>query len=66
MSNPGLPNFQGSKISSQSKQIHKNLPVFNIWAPNVKKCAFLAILFHIWGVLGGPYVEPRITKFSGQ
>ena len=22
--------------------------------------------FHIWGVLGGPYVEPRWTKISGQ
>ena len=22
--------------------------------------------FHIWGVLGGPYIEPRWTKFSGQ
>ena len=22
--------------------------------------------FHIWGVLGGAYVEPRWTKISGQ
>ena len=21
---------------------------------------------HIWGVLGEPYVEPRVTKFPGQ
>ena len=34
--------------------------------PNVKKCALLAILFIFGGVLGDPYVKPRVTKFSGQ
>ena len=24
------------------------------------------IFVHIWGVLGGPYVEPRSTKIAGQ
>ena len=38
-----------------------------------KKCSSLnpkyeknILFFHIWRVLGGPYVEPRWTKISGQ
>ena len=30
----------------------------------MKKCAFLAILFIFGGVLGDPYVKPRVTKLS--
>ena len=53
-SNPGLPNFQGSKISLQSRQIYKNklkkITSFSYMGPNVRKCAFWAIR----GGLGGP------------
>ena len=62
MSNPGLPNFQGSKISSQSRQMYnkkKNNRQF-LWymGPNVKKCAFLAILF----IFGGSWGPLRRTQ----
>ena len=55
-SNPGLPNFQGSKTSSQSRQMYnkKNISAsFSYMGPNVNKCAFLAILF-IFGGSWGP------------
>ena len=38
------------------KDIFKFKP--KIWKNNT--------FFHIWGVLGGPYVEPRWTEISGQ
>ena len=40
--NPGLPNFQGSKTSSQ-KYILNLFFSYTIYGPNVNKCAFLAI-----------------------
>ena len=55
-SNPGLPNFQGSKTSSYSRQIHnkgKNNQEFFIYGPQCEK-------FNVWilgggGGLGGGY-----------
>ena len=46
MLNPGLPNFQGSKTSSQSRHMHNKGKItkgFSYMGQNVKKFAFLAI-----------------------
>ena len=69
MSNPGLPHYQGNKTSSQSRQMHskeQNNCQFFIYGPQCEEMCILGYLIHIWGVLGGPYVKPRVTKFSGQ
>ena len=66
-SNPGLPNFQGSNTSSQSRQMYnkKNISAsFSYMGPNVKKCAFLAILFIFGGSWGALTSNPGL--FSGQ
>ena len=34
--------------------------------PQCEEMRIFGYFIHIWGVLGGPYVEPRLTKFSGQ
>ena len=72
-SNPGLPNFQGSKTSSQSRQMYnkkKNYRQFvSYMGPNVKKCVYLAIVF-IFGGGGGSWgtltSNPGLPNFQGS
>ena len=55
-SNPGLPNFQGSKTSSYSRQIHnkgKNNQEFFIYGPQCEK--FKCLDIGRGGGLGGGY-----------
>ena len=70
MSNPGLPYFQGSKTSSQSRQMHskekKITASFSYMGPNVKKCAFLAILFIFGGSWGALTPNPGLPNFQGS
>ena len=66
----GYQIFRAVRPSSQSRQMHnkeKNITAsFSYMDPNVNFFAFLAILFIFGGVLGRPYVKPRVSKFSGQ
>ena len=39
---------------------------FFIYGPQCEEICIFGYFIHIWGVLGGPYVKPRVTKFSGQ
>ena len=56
-SNPGLPNFRGSKTSSQSRQIHnkeKYNRQFFIYGPQCEEICIFCHFIHIWGGPGGP------------
>ena len=67
--NPGLPNFQGSKTSSQSRQMHnkeKYNRYFLYMGPNVKKYVFLAILFIFGGFWGALTSNPGLPNFQGS
>ena len=44
----------------------KNNQQFFIYEPQCEEMWIFGYFIHIWGVLGGPYVEPRVTKFSEQ
>ena len=36
------------------------------YGPQCEEICIFCYFIHIWGVLGGPYIKPRVTKFSGQ
>ena len=61
------PHHRADKCITRKKN---NRQFLSYMGPNVKKCAFLAILGvpggPLWGAWGGPYAEPRWTKIAGQ
>ena len=63
MSNPGLPNFQGSKTSSQSRQMHRKekkiTASFSYMGPQCEEMCIFGYFIHIWGGPAGPLCQTQ-------